>query len=451
MALVLRTNGAPLSGALFVKNPRRRRKVRMNRKARRSLKFRTVGGLFAKANRRRRAHKKNMGPVMENRRRRSVKHNRKSSALTKLLRRFKMKKNAGYLLNRRRRHAKRNPGYLLNRRHRRSHKKNGLAINRRRRVSMRRNSAASESDFKFPLIAPVEGLVAKFPILGSPIAKAMGALAFGAAAAGTHVLAMRAIRYMNKGLPGPVRTVTKFVAPVAFSLTGVAANYAIQKLPVLSADVKKNLGLAAIIVGGALDMYRFLRGKNAGFAGVEDYSGDEYGDGQAYDVVGLGDADMGAIGMGAIGMGAIGLGDADVTYADAELADAYFSGPDLDGVEGEAALSGPAAYSATFGNTPKVTRRAAALHSRHAGRPGHRWGWLIHLVGWERFQTIAAMEPNARCKLIEELRKQAIATVQAQSAAKSNMGAIGMGDMDMSGLAMSGVNDYGIIMAGAAY
>lgn len=432
MALVLRTNGAPLSGALFVKNPRRRRKFRMNRKSRRSMKFRTVGGLFARANRKRRNGA-----------------SRKSGLLDRLLKRFKAKRNAGYLLNRRRRHNRRhslmmNTGYLLNRRRRRSfrRKNTGYAINRRRR-SFRRNS--SEASFKFPLVDKVQGLVAKFPVLGSPVAKALGALAFGAAAAATHFYAIKAVRAGNAMLPAPVQKVTAYVAPFAFSLTGVAANYALRKLPVpfVSDSVKRNLGLAAIIVGGALDMYRFLRKDNAAFGDVD------YGDGGAYDVVGLG-----GIGMSGIGMGAV----AEMGYADAEMADAYYSGPDFDAVEGEAFLSGIHAYHAAFGPPPKVTRRVQSPFSPHAGRPGHRWGWLVKLVGPENMAKIAAMEPNARCALIAELRNQALATAQARLAAASSaemagigMSGIGMSGIGLSGIGMSGMSDYGQIVAGAAY
>lgn len=434
MALVLRTNGAPLSGALFVKNPRRRRKVRMNRKARRSMKFRTVGGLFAKANRRRRRGA-----------------SRKSGVLARLLKRFR--KNTGYMLNRRRRHNRRhammmmNPGYLLNRRHKRRHnrrhKRNaGYLLNRRRRHLRRNTSGAS---FKFPLVDKVQGLVAKFPIIGSPVAKALGALAFGAAAAGAHYYAIKLVRAGNAMLPAPVQKVTAYAAPFAFSLTGVAANYAIRKLPIpfVSDSVKKNLGLAAIIVGGALDMYRFLKGNNTMFGEAD------YGDGQAYDVVGLGGIGMG--GMGGIGMGAV----AEMGYSDAEMADAYYSGPDFDAVEGEAFLSGASAYAHQFGAPPKVTRRAQSPFSRHAGRPGHRWGWLVKLVGFDGAQKIAAMDPDARCALIAELRKQALATVQSRLASSEvagiGMSGIGMSGIGLSGIGMSGVSDYGQIVAGAAY
>jgi hypothetical protein len=424
----------------------RRRKVRMNRKARRSLKFLTLGGLVARKN---------------GKKRRTTRRGSKGGVLARLLKRFKLRKNAGYMLNRRRR-ARKNAGYLLNRmhavrpnrRHKRRHsrrhaKKNtGYLLNRRRRGGLRRNTGVAA--FKFPFVDKVQGIVAKFPILGSPVAKALGALAFGAAAAGAHYYAIKLVRSGNAMLPAPAQKVTAFIAPFAFSATGIAANYVLRKLPIpfVSEGVKRNLGLAAIIVGGALDMYRFLSGNNAMFGG-DDY-GDEYGDGGAYDVVGLGGIGMSGD-MGAIGMGGV----AEMAYSDAEMADAYYSGPDFDAVEGEALLSGPAAFNRQFGPPPKVTRREQSAMSRHAGRPGPRWGWLVKLVGFDGMRQIAEMDPEARCALLKELRTQALATVQARVASTATAGigmsGIGMSGIGLSGIGMSGMSDYGQIVAGAAY
>ena len=115
MALVLKRNGAPLGGALFVKNPRRRRR-RLNRAQRRSLKFRSLAGLglgTLKANRRRRrrnglAMKAN--PLKRNRK------SRKGGILSRLLAKFKRRKNAGYRLNTRVKHNRRRHNRRHNRR-----------------------------------------------------------------------------------------------------------------------------------------------------------------------------------------------------------------------------------------------------------------------------------------------------------------------------------------------
>jgi hypothetical protein len=508
VALILRNNPAPLSGALFVKNPKKRR-VRKNRKQRRAIKFRSLGGLVA--NRRRRVKRVRRNSVRRNSV--AVKANRKGGVLARLLRKFKMKRNAGYLLNRRRRvrknagymlnrrrrvsrrklnpmktfkahgktvkffakknrrHAKRNPGYLLNRRRRSVRRNPGYQLNRRRNPS--------EGGFNLAILRPVENIVAKFPILGSPVAKAMGYVAFGALAGATHFYGLKAVRYVGGMLPAPVQSFGKnFIAPVGYSLTGVLANFAIQRLPIpfLSESQKKSLGIAAMIAGGVLDVFRALKGQSRDLGdldGDDDFGdADDFGDGQAYDVVplaGIGEG-MGAIGegMGGIGFSGIGQGMGDAgDYSDAEMADAYYSGPDLDGYEGEAALHGAHAYRSVFGAPAKQASRTESDFSRHAGKPGHRWGWLIKAVGWERFQAIAAMEPEARCALIEELRKNAIATVDTKLNRKASMGAIGegMGGIGLSGIgqgfggvaqgfgmvASEGMGDLGFMAAGSAY
>jgi hypothetical protein len=514
VALILKRNGAPLSGALFVKNPRRRRRIRrLNRAQRRSLKFRTLAGLgTVKMNRRRRRVRKNGLAIKAN--------GRKSGLLSRLLAKFKRRrKNTGYRLNRRRngmrrnvhravrhnrRHrmkrvslaallsrakhnrrrrrrnpmksfrtrkgtvsffAKKNAGYMLNRRRRRVRKNAGYQLNRRH--SRRHNRGVRRNpSFEFGALAPVKRLTAKFPVVGPVVASSLGYLAFGAGALATHYYGMKAVRYVGGMLPAPVQKVGDFVAPVGYSLLGIAANVALTKLPIptvgfVTPEFRKNLGHAALLVGAAIDLWRFFQGKSSDLGDADDY-GDDYGvgydlgDGGAYDVVGLG------------GIGVYGAAQCPSEYSDAEMADAYYSGPDLDGTEGEAALSGMHAYRAAFGAPAKVASRKSSAVSRHAGKRGHRWAWLIKLIGFDRFQQVAALPPEERCALIAELRKQAIATVNAkfagqqQQAAMSGIGASGLGAIgvnamagigasDMSGIGETGVADYGVMMAGSAY
>jgi hypothetical protein len=467
---MLRKNPAPLSGALFVKNPRRRRKMKMNRKARRSLKFRTLGGLFtAKHNRRRRSRKAKSGLLD-----RLIAKFRKNRVSVKMNRRRRVKMNRSHMkMNRRRRNAGYllNSSYMLNRRRRRSRKnpmKSFMA--RGRKVSFfskknRRRNPSEGGGFALPsVLQPVKTLVGKVPFVGHPVAKALGYIAFGAAAGATHYYGMKAVRYVGGMLPAGVQSFGRtFVAPVGYSLLGVAANMALQKLPVplLTDDQKRKLGVAAMIAGGVLDVYRFIKGQSSDLGDADDY-----GDGGAYDVVplaGIGQG-FGAIGegFGAIGegMGAIGEGMGGV-YSDAEAADAAFSGPDLDSYEGEAALRGAPAYVGRFGPPPKIAARRVAAQSRHAGRPGHRWGWLIKLVGWERFGQIAAMEPEARVALIQELRRQALATVEASVGQREmagiaeGMAGIGQGfggiGQGFGMVASEGMGDLGFMSAGSAY
>lgn len=462
MALILRNNPAPLSGALFVKNPRRRRrKMKMNRKARRSLRFFNGIGAGLTANR-------------KNRKRRSSRA--KKGVLARLIAKFRrnrsaVKMNRSVKMNRRRRSLRR---LMMNRAHgmmklnrRRRSRKNPMKSFRTRKGTVsffakknrrhRRNPEASASGgFNLPILAPVKSLVSKVPFIGHPVAQALGYIAFGAAAGATHYYGMKAVRYVGGMLPAGVQDFgRKYVAPVGYSLTGVLANFALQRLPVpfLSDDQKRKLGVAAMIAGGVLDVYRAIKGQSSDLG---DY---DYGDGGAYDVVplaGIGEG-FGAIGEG---MGAIGEGMGGM-YSDAELADAMFSGPDLDSYEGEAALAGPPAFMRAFPPPPKVASRREAAHSRHAGRRGHRWGWLIKMIGFNRFYEIAAMpEPEARVALIAALRQEAVAAAAQQAAVKQAEGVsgIGMAGIGFSGIgegfgmvASEGMGELGFMAAGSAY
>jgi hypothetical protein len=93
------------------------------------------------------------------------------------------------------------------------------------------------------------------------------------------------------------------------------------------------------------------------------------------------------------------------------MADAYFSGPDLDSAEGDAALSGAYGWFGVFGQPPRRATGPRRAYSRHAGKRGHRWAWLVKLVGFENFQRIVALEPQRRLAVIHAIRQQAIESI----------------------------------------
>ena len=69
-------------------------------------------------------------------------------------------------------------------------------------------------------------------------------------------------------------------------------------------------------------------------------------------------------------------------YLGARDADAYYSGNSLSTEEMRALTEGPEAWLAAF---PPPRSGDAKGVSRFAGRPGHRWGWLIQRTSWEDF------------------------------------------------------------------
>jgi len=269
--------------------------------------------------------------------------------------------------------------------------------------------------------------------------------------------------------------VVEKVGPVKFTLTGVVAATALKYIPVGDKKLRSQLAVGALLVGGALDMYRLLSAK-MGDLGDSEYLELEgaYGDGEYVELEGA----YGALSEdGSLYSPEAGYGDGgayDVvpmdgianSYGDSELGDAYASPADLSVAEGEAALAGPDHWRHAFGNPPHVKRRIHGGYGPMAGRHGHRWGWLIRLVGFDRFQKLAALPPASRVALVAKLKMQAqemadeaVAAAQVAAAAahgtqsvasSAPAGEIAGLAMDISGLAME-VGDLGTpqLFAGA--
>lgn len=106
-------------------------------------------------------------------------------------------------------------------------------------------------------------------------------------------------------------------------------------------------------------------------------------------------------------------------YADAMPADAEDSGADFSVAEGQALVDGPVAWLKRFGKSPVRATGIRGVKSRHAGREGHRWGWLIKLVGMDKAQQIAALPPQQRLEVIAKLRKAALESLAASLNAAS--------------------------------
>lgn len=105
----------------------------------------------------------------------------------------------------------------------------------------------------------------------------------------------------------------------------------------------------------------------------------------------------------------------DLGYGQSSLGDALYSGPDFSAEEGQAILNGPAAWGRRFGAPPRSVMRLSGRPSHLAGRRGHRWGWLVKVLGWERARAVAAMAPKDRVAFIKKLRESAVATFQAEA------------------------------------
>jgi len=371
---------------------------------------------------------------------------------------------------RRRRSIRLNPrrnalAVKLNRK-RRSTRKGGVRRTARRAYSRRRRNTSVATAFNNKLTAPLQKIVGKLPVVGKVAKEYAGPIVMGAAVGG---VAYGTMTLMQKFAP----EVVEKVGPVKFTLTGVVAATALKYIPVGDKKLRSQLAVGALLVGGALDMYRLLSARmgdlgDSEYLELEGAYGNEYielegaygalsedgslyspeagyGDGGAYDVVPMD-----------------GIAN---SYGSSELGDAYASPADLSVAEGEAALAGPDHWRRAFGHPPHVKRRIHGGYGPLAGRHGHRWGWLIRLVGFDRFQKLASLPPESRVALVAKLKAQAqqmadeqIAAAQVAAAAAHGAQAVASSApsgetaglaMDMSGLAME-VGDLGTpLFAGA--
>ena len=465
MPLVFR-NGAPLSGALFVSKSNPKRGA-----------ARTLAGLKLRTNRKRKAS-----------RRRNTGHRRNTLLLnlhgngrrnTKAARRNTKAARRNTLLMNLHGNGRRRFGA---RRMRRNTLLMNLHGNGRRRGKkvVRRNALGA---FSNQLTSPVEGLARKIPVIGNTLAGYVSPILVGVAVGAVHYGVMRGLDAIPM-----VRSALRKISPIKFTVQGAAVATVLNFVPVGSKELRNQVAVGALLVGGALDIYRFLSDK-AGDLGDLDLDGDddesEY-DGLALtDMSGLALTDMSGLALNdnanfgdgmAYDVVPFGNGSA-VDYSGASLADAYFAPADLSMQEGQAALSGPHVWHHTFGDAPvqAINYNGQGVSSL-AGRPGHRFGWLICLVGWERFAKIAALSPEKRVALLEQIKAQAISTVEQQTAATAtaaSMPAPGQqttvpasvatspstaGEtaglaLDMSGLALnSGGSEFGsTLFAGSAF
>lgn len=204
------------------------------------------------------------------------------------------------------------------------------------------------------------------------------------------------------------------------AVVSIAAGLAAKKGLVTNANAQW-LGGLAVVSGVVLDQSLKPFAKAAAAAVVEIEGADAvldssaspaqaglYGDGGAY-IIGAPSQALGAIGGSLSGI--------DREYHDAVMVDAYACSDTMHPDEVAAILAGDSYFIQKFGHSPSRVRKSPADYSRHAGRPGHRFGWLIKMVGFANLQKIAALPAGQRESVIRKLREQACASAPAMIAA----------------------------------
>lgn len=145
-------------------------------------------------------------------------------------------------------------------------------------------------------------------------------------------------------------------------------------------------------------------------------------------------------------------------YGDAQESDAYISGDDFDDEEGQAFIDGPRAFFDRFGRPARVASRVRGPYSRHAGKRGHRWAWLVKLIGFQKAAEIASLPADRRMSVLSALKRQAVASLpalMAQQTQASQIAQQGVYSVNMTGAGAEGAggaSGYGaLVYAGAGY
>ena len=122
------------------------------------------------------------------------------------------------------------------------------------------------------------------------------------------------------------------------------------------------------------------------------------------------------------------------------------AGDDLSPKEINAAKHGAdSAYVKSFPNN--VRKTSHDQYSPHAGKHGHRWGWLIKVFGWDRFSQLCRMSAPQRMKAIAKIKISAINASQhafdqsnkhPYQGLALNMNGLAIDPQGMSGLAVVG-------------
>lgn len=348
---------------------------------------------------------------------------------------------------------------------------------RRRRNGMHLGALALRKNQGLPFVGTVAGAVDKIPVVGPPVAEFVPSLAVaGVSGAGVYFLHKFA---EDKGY------IPAWAEPYSYTMIGVGGALATLAIPAGNLSTRRNLAAGMAMLGAGFDLFNYFQSKHSGagaIAAMEAAANGEmgalalrrnrgYG---AYEYTGgaLNNPGYGALAMrtnpafrGPVhpevsygGAHDLGSTEAAGSYMDAEMADASACPSDFSMKEAQVLMMGPAAYFQSFGKPAhSMLSKQSGGMSKHAGKPGHRWGWMIKLVGFKGMQQLCAMDAASRKQYIAQLKSYAMQSLSGQSQNVVPMepsvfeqsgaeGAHGLGGMHLNGMHLNGMHDYGAFM-----
>ncbi len=461
MALHLRSNPAPRSGALFVSNPRKRKKVvRKNRRKATVKKLKLVRKRKTTAKKRKVVAKKRKNPIKK---RKVVAKKRKNTAKKRKVvakkrknpsKKRKVTSRKRKVTSRKRKVVSRKRKNPIKRRKVVSKAKRKNPIRRRKSVAKKRRSIVRKNPASIPLVSkmlkPIEKIVSKIPVIGKTIAPLLENTVLlvggGAGVIGAMTMVGSIPVLGEHAQKGYGNAYGSFLMGLSLAVVTALVPKSMMKAP-----TKKALALAFAGAGGAINMAQLAMNnfdldstaeQNKSLLGTfaeEDLSVAEeqvaIGDGMFYEIQPLS------------GISIDSQSDmAGIDYQSSELGDAMSTPHDLSAEEGHMAMQGRQAYLSKFGMPARKIAGEKTFSSQFAGKRGHRWGWLIKSLGYNRFARLASMEARERRSMIAKLKASAIQASQSTFDRESKGGMQGIA-MNMSGLAID--NMAGIAMVGA--
>ena len=280
------------------------------------------------------------------------------------------------------------------------------------------------------MLRRAEQFIGRIPVVRT-VAPAVIPIALGAGVYYVHQLAEPYVMPLVTKVGGMVAQVpvigkaVPFLLSKPYTMTGLVASGALalmSRYDLISRQDAAMIGGTAIAMGVGLDLSLkpFAEAAVAVAAVDTDIIGNTAGsfaDESTMQGVHMGAVQYGDGGQYIIGAPTQDLGGLASDYNDASMGDSYVSGEDMHDEESSAAVAGDRYFFNKFGQSPRRITGKQSIYSRHAGRRGHRWAWLIKMIGFANFQKIAALPPHQRRQVIARLRRKAMASVPSQIAA----------------------------------
>ena len=299
------------------------------------------------------------------------------------------------------------------------------AANPRRHKKARRNvSALGALAFTNPSFSGVQQYLVSYALPVTVAGGAAGAVhAFAAHQGWTDKIEEYA---------GKVPVVGEYLAMAPHTIQGLLVGSVLAAIaPMIGGKAGTYLALtggAAIVFGGGIDAFNAVQDKLSGsspsVAGLGDLAFTNMGDLAFTNMGDLAFTNGGRSALGDLGDGMafqtapLTAGTAD--YAQASLADAFYSGADFGADEGQALINGRSSFLGRYGAVPyHMSTSNTGTASHLAGREGHRWGWLIKLVGWDKACAICSLPPAQRLEVLRKTRLAALAAFKQSTAATS--------------------------------